>query len=34
MKDTVKEEIKKVGVLFLTDLPGIAEVTISDTWEK
>jgi DNA polymerase I-like protein with 3'-5' exonuclease and polymerase domains len=30
----VKTEMEKAGELFLTDLPCIAEVTISDTWEK
>jgi DNA polymerase I len=34
VKDIVKEEMEKAGTLFLTDLPCIAEVTISDTWEK
>ena len=30
----VKNEIEKAGTLFLKDIPCIAEVTISDTWEK
>lgn len=30
----VKTEMEKAGELFLIDLPCIAEVTISDTWEK
>ena len=34
VKDIVKEEMEKAGTLFLTDVPCIAEVTISDTWEK
>lgn len=34
VKDIVKEEMEKAGALFLTDVPCIAEVTISDTWEK
>ena len=34
VKAIVKEEMEKAGSLFLTDLPCIAEVTISDIWEK
>jgi DNA polymerase-1 len=34
VKEIVKEEMEKAGSLFLTDLPCIAEVTISDMWEK
>ena len=34
VKDIVKEEMEKAGALFLTDIPCIAEVKISDTWEK
>jgi DNA polymerase I-like protein with 3'-5' exonuclease and polymerase domains len=34
VKNIVKEEMEKAGTLFLTDVPCIAEVTISDTWEK
>ena len=34
VKDIVKEEMEKAGALFLTDVPCIAEVKISDTWEK
>jgi DNA polymerase-1 len=34
VKAIVKEEREKAGSLFLTDLPCIAEVTISDVWEK
>ena len=30
----VKTEMEKAGELFLIDLPCIAEVTISDTWDK
>ena len=30
----VKTEMEKAGTLFLTDLPCIAEVKVSDTWEK
>jgi len=34
VKDTVKEEMEKAGSLFLKDVPCIAEVKVSDTWEK
>ncbi len=34
VKDLVKEEMEKAGELFLTDIPCIAEVKISDIWEK
>ena len=34
VKDIVKTEMEKAGALFLIDLPCIAEVTVSDTWEK
>jgi DNA polymerase I-like protein with 3'-5' exonuclease and polymerase domains len=34
VKNIVTEEMEKAGALFLTDIPCIAEVTISDTWEK
>lgn len=34
VKYIVKTEMEKAGALFLTDLPCIAEVTPSDTWEK
>lgn len=34
VKSIVKAEMEKAGALFLTDLPCIAEVTISDVWEK
>ena len=34
VKDIVKTEMEKAGTLFLIDLPCIAEVKISDTWEK
>ncbi len=30
----VKEEMEKAGGIYLTDLPCISEVTISDCWEK
>ena len=30
----VKTEMEKAGALFLKDIPCIAEVKISDTWEK
>jgi DNA polymerase I-like protein with 3'-5' exonuclease and polymerase domains len=30
----VKTELEKAGALFLKDIPCIAEVKISDTWEK
>jgi DNA polymerase I-like protein with 3'-5' exonuclease and polymerase domains len=30
----VKTEMEKAGALFLKDIPCVAEVTISDTWEK
>jgi DNA polymerase I-like protein with 3'-5' exonuclease and polymerase domains len=34
VKYIVKEEMEKAGALFLTDIPCIAEVKISDIWEK
>jgi len=34
VKNIVKTEMEKAGALFLIDLPCIAEVTVSDTWEK
>jgi DNA polymerase I len=34
VKDIVKTEMEKAGALFLIDLPCIAKVTVSDTWEK
>jgi len=34
VKYIVKTEMEKAGALFLIDLPCIAEVTISDIWEK
>lgn len=34
VKDIVETEMEKAGALFLIDLPCIAEVTVSDTWEK
>ena len=34
VKDTVKEEMEKAESLFLKDAPCIAEVKVSDTWEK
>ena len=34
VKDTVKEEMEKVGALFLKDVPCIAEIKVNDTWEK
>ena len=34
VKNTVKEEMEKAGALFLKDVPCIAEVKVSDTWEK
>ena len=34
VKSIVKTEMEKAGALFLIDLPCIAEVTVSDTWEK
>ena len=30
----VRTEMEKAGTLFLKDLPCIAEVKVSDTWEK
>ena len=34
VREIVKTEMEKAGALFLTDLPCIAEITVSDTWEK
>lgn len=34
VKDIVKTEMENAGALFLIDLPCIAEITISDIWEK
>lgn len=34
VREIVKTEMEKAGELFLTDLPCIAEITVSDTWEK
>jgi DNA polymerase I-like protein with 3'-5' exonuclease and polymerase domains len=34
VSEIVKTEMEKAGALFLTDLPCIAEITVSDTWEK
>jgi DNA polymerase-1 len=34
VKSIVKTEMEKAGSLFLKDLPCIAEVTVSNTWEK
>lgn len=34
VSEIVKTEMEKAGELFLTDLPCIAEITVSDTWEK
>jgi DNA polymerase I len=34
VKYIVKEEMEKAGSIFLRDLPCIAEVKVSDTWEK
>lgn len=34
VKYIVKAEMEKAGSLFLTDLPCVAEVTVSDTWKK
>lgn len=34
VREIVKTEMEKAGVLFLTDLPCIAEITVSDIWEK
>ena len=34
VKKIVKAEMEKVGELFLKDIPCIADVKISDTWEK
>lgn len=31
---TVKEEMEKAGKIYLKDLPCVAEVTVSDCWEK
>ena len=34
VSEIVKTEMEKAGELFLTDLPCIAEIKVSDTWEK
>lgn len=34
VREIVKTEMEKAGELFLTDLPCIAEIKVSDTWEK
>lgn len=34
VREIVKTEMEKAGALFLTDLPCIAEITVSDIWEK
>jgi DNA polymerase I len=34
IKNIVKSEMEKAGSLFLTAVPCIAKVTISDIWEK
>jgi DNA polymerase-1 len=34
VKEIVKREMEKAGSIFLTDLPCIVEISISDTWEK
>jgi len=34
VKNIVKTEMEKIGALFLIDLPCIANVTVSDIWEK
>ena len=34
VKNIVKKEMEKAGSLFLKDVPCIAEVKVSDTWEK
>lgn len=34
VKTIVKTEMEKAGSLFLTDIPCIAEVKVSDTWDK
>ena len=34
VRDIVKSEMEKAGKLFLIDIPCIADVKISDTWEK
>ncbi len=34
VSEIVKTEMEKAGELFLTDLPCIAEITVSDIWEK
>jgi DNA polymerase I-like protein with 3'-5' exonuclease and polymerase domains len=32
--DTIKEEMEKAGRIYLNKVPCIAEVTVSDTWDK
>jgi DNA polymerase I-like protein with 3'-5' exonuclease and polymerase domains len=34
VKEIVKSEMEKAGSIFLTDLPCIVEISISDMWEK
>jgi DNA polymerase-1 len=34
VKEIVKSEMEKAGSIFLTELPCIVEITISDMWEK
>jgi DNA polymerase-1 len=34
VKEIVKSEMEKAGSIFLTDLPCVVEILISDTWEK
>jgi len=34
VKAIIKAEMEKAGALFLTDIPCIVDVTVSDTWEK
>jgi len=34
VKEVVKRKMEKAGYIFLTDLPCVVEISISDMWEK